>query len=167
MSRVVQLHCSRRLAISIRYGLIPSPEHRSRKVFRCILGEHEPTTILSNRCSRILLRMASCPELLHKYLLVSAHLTKRNCAAVSLTLSTSTVLPMFPPQWQMKTPTLGSSGLNLTSGRVFRASLFCYASHCIYLCGNQKLPLAIAMARRWLDHLAQSCRLPTWFREAS
>ena len=109
------LHCSLIFAISRKYWFKPADFTARLKVSRCIRGEHDATTILLSPCSFIPFIIISCPGSLHTYSYVSAIFTPLNLEAASLTFSTSTVSLMFPPQWQMYTPTFVSSWLILTS----------------------------------------------------
>ena len=95
-----QEQCSRILAISTRYGLIPAFSHVFRKVFRCMCGEQEATTTAVRPSSLILFRIICCPGSEHMYLYESEqctpgsfpHLLHIDCSA---TFSQSTLRVHF------------------------------------------------------------------------
>ncbi len=113
LSSWTQLHCSRMLAISRKYGLSPAEFTLRLKVSRCIRGEQAATTILLSLCFLMSSFIICCPGLLQTYSYTCAILTPSNSAAVSFTFSTSTVPLIFPslphPHLQMYTPIRDSS----------------------------------------------------------
>ena len=63
-----QEQCSRRLAISHRYGFSPASATALRKVGSCIRGEQAATTTPVSWCSRIASLIMLCPGSEHMYL---------------------------------------------------------------------------------------------------
>ncbi|MBM4129715.1 hypothetical protein FJ250_01625 [bacterium] len=67
-SSCTQLHCSRMLAISSRYGFRPAASSALRNVGSCMRGLLAATTTRSRRCSRMSRVISSCPGFEHMYL---------------------------------------------------------------------------------------------------
>ena len=96
--------CSRRLAISSRYGLRPASAAAPRNVGSCIRGLHAPTTTPVSLWSWMAWRIICWPGSEHMYLCSWARATPGMRAAAATTAATSTVRAMFSPQWQTNTP---------------------------------------------------------------
>ena len=107
-SSCTQLHCSRMLAISTRYGLRPAVSAARRNVGSCMRGLQAATTTRSSPWSPMSWAIISCPGLEHMYLYERATTTPGMADAASATASQSTTLAMLVPQLQMKTPVRGS-----------------------------------------------------------
>ena len=68
LSSVTQEQCSRRLAISHRYGFSPASATALRKVGSCMRGEQAATTTPVRLCSLMASLIMLCPGSEHMYL---------------------------------------------------------------------------------------------------
>ena len=98
-------HCSRMFAISRRYGFIPASSAFERNSSSYIFGVQHATTTPSRPFSLISRWRRSWPSFEHMKRKSVARTTSSCAPANSRTAFTSTTSEMFPPQWQMKTPT--------------------------------------------------------------
>ena len=96
-------------AISKRYLLRPASRMVVRKRNSWVRGEQEATITLFRLYSLITCFIFSCVSCEQVKRLSSATTTLGRLFAYSFTSGTLTTAPMLTPQWQIKTPILGSS----------------------------------------------------------